>query len=93
MAILRNGERLGVFEGAFARGDGGGDLGQIVLEVLAAVAQGRPMGDMHQPATLPTAASPESDGHAVRPAGARVPTAHPLSPVPGPSKGNTPGGS
>jgi hypothetical protein len=47
VAILRNGERLGVFEGAFGTGNGAG--GQVVLEALAAIVQDQPVGGTRRP--------------------------------------------
>jgi hypothetical protein len=40
-AILKNGERLGIFQGAFATDDGKTADGKVVLQILVGIAQGK----------------------------------------------------
>jgi hypothetical protein len=79
-AILRNGERLGVFTGTFSLGSNGPGQEHIVLEVLGAIVCGQPMGGPRGP--LPPAVPQPVPPPPVQPTPPTVPQPVPQQTVP-----------
>ncbi len=77
--ILRNGERLGIFEGAFGSNGASGAQAQIVLEALTVIVQGQPMGS-----PPPTPLPPLPPQYSIPQPVPCVPQVPPGAPVPPP---------